>query len=224
MWTFSDIFEEGGFVSTPWAETFGIQTKYGVPKPSYRALQLLAGFPRTGLPVGAPGAAPTRPGAPPAAGAAATVGNVDVLAGVAPASGTGGLTELAALVANFNLNLVNAEDPAAGLPVATEAGVTVTWTGIPPGARLPANASLTLLDSAHGWAKPVWVAAGRPTYPSPAQVRAELDASALVPVGLPVTVAPGPGGTQTATVTLPPLEPYAVARLALQYATTTTTE
>ena len=27
------VFEEPGFVSTPWAETYGIQTKYGVPKP-----------------------------------------------------------------------------------------------------------------------------------------------------------------------------------------------
>ena len=46
FWTFTDIFEEPGFDSNAWAQTFGIQTKYGVPKPAYRALQLLARFPK----------------------------------------------------------------------------------------------------------------------------------------------------------------------------------
>lgn len=217
FWTFTDIFEEPGMQSTPWAETFGIQTKYGVPKPSYRALQLLAGFPRVGLPVSAPGADPARPGAPPSTAATATVGNVDVIAGVdAPASGT---VTLHGLVTNFNLNLVNAEDPTTGLPVATETGLTLAFTGIPKAAALAPNASVTLLDSTHGWAKPVWLAAGSPTYPSPSLVQAELAASALVATGVPVTLATAPDGSVTASVALPPLEPYAVAHVTLQYAT-----
>lgn len=43
-WTFSDIFEEGGLSSKPFdSDTFGIQTIHGIPKPAYRALQLLNG-------------------------------------------------------------------------------------------------------------------------------------------------------------------------------------
>lgn len=33
FWTFTDIFEEPGMQSLPYAETFGMQTKWGVPKP-----------------------------------------------------------------------------------------------------------------------------------------------------------------------------------------------
>jgi len=113
---------------------------------------------------------------------------------------------------------VDAEDPSTGLPVATETGVTLAFTGIPKAATLALNASVTLLDSTHGWAKPVWLAAGSPTYPSAALVQAELDASALVAQGVPVVMGTAPDGSLTASVTLPPLEPYAVARVTLQYA------
>jgi xylan 1,4-beta-xylosidase len=40
-WTFTDIFEEGGFVSTPFQGGFGLQTIHGIPKPSWRAFELL---------------------------------------------------------------------------------------------------------------------------------------------------------------------------------------
>lgn len=40
-WTFSDIFEEGGFESEPFHEGFGMLTIHRVPKPAYRAFQLL---------------------------------------------------------------------------------------------------------------------------------------------------------------------------------------
>lgn len=42
-WTFSDIFEEGGLWSTPFGgpQQWGLLDIYGVPKPSYRAFQLL---------------------------------------------------------------------------------------------------------------------------------------------------------------------------------------
>ena len=172
FWTFTDVFEEPGFISVPWHETFGIQTKYGVPKPSYRALQLLRSFPEVGLPVSAPGAAPSRPGAPASAIATATVGTVDVIGGVdASASNT---VSLAALATNYNLNLVDAEDPTKGLPITTETGVTLAFSGIPKGATIAPNATITLLDSTHGWAKPVWLAAGSPLYPSVSEVQAEL--------------------------------------------------
>jgi len=40
-WTFSDIFEEQGFDSTPYNQKFGMETIYHIPKPSYRAFELL---------------------------------------------------------------------------------------------------------------------------------------------------------------------------------------
>jgi xylan 1,4-beta-xylosidase len=41
FWTFSDIFEEHGFPSLPFHGGFGLLTLHGIPKPSYRAFELL---------------------------------------------------------------------------------------------------------------------------------------------------------------------------------------
>ncbi|MGH7225150.1 MAG: GH39 family glycosyl hydrolase [Gemmataceae bacterium] len=50
-WTFSDIFEENYFSSTPFHGSFGLQTIHGIAKPSYRAMQLLHGLGDQRLPV-----------------------------------------------------------------------------------------------------------------------------------------------------------------------------
>ena len=50
-WTFSDIFEENYFTSIPFHGGFGLMNIYGVPKPAYRAFQLLHGMGDTILPV-----------------------------------------------------------------------------------------------------------------------------------------------------------------------------
>lgn len=133
----------------------------GVPKPSYRALQLLAGFPTAGVPVNADAnATPRRAGLGPAGNCTATSGTVDVIAGVDFSLGTS--VRLAALVANWNANVNDATNPATGLPIETASGVVLTFAGLPAGSVLPANATVTLLDSTHGWARPTWVAAGSP--------------------------------------------------------------
>jgi xylan 1,4-beta-xylosidase len=41
FWTFSDIFEENYFPSAPFHGGFGLLTLHGIPKPAYRAFQLL---------------------------------------------------------------------------------------------------------------------------------------------------------------------------------------
>lgn len=41
FWTFSDIFEENYLSSTPFHGGFGLLTIHGIPKPSYRAFQIL---------------------------------------------------------------------------------------------------------------------------------------------------------------------------------------
>lgn len=42
FWTFSDIFEECGLSSVPFHGGFGLMNIHGIPKPSYRAFQLLS--------------------------------------------------------------------------------------------------------------------------------------------------------------------------------------
>ncbi len=44
FWTFTDIFEECGFSSLPFHGGFGLLNINGIPKPSYRAFQLLNGL------------------------------------------------------------------------------------------------------------------------------------------------------------------------------------
>jgi xylan 1,4-beta-xylosidase len=43
-WTFSDIFEESHFPSVPFHGGFGMLNLYGIPKPVYRAFQMLRGL------------------------------------------------------------------------------------------------------------------------------------------------------------------------------------
>lgn len=199
--------------STPWAETFGMQTKWGVPKPSYRAFQLLAQLPSAGVPVTVTGQrqrAPRR-GRGAAAAATATSGTVDVIAAVDDSLGT--TVKVYALLTNYELNIGNTEDPTAGNPIATEA-VTLTFT-LPAGALgVSPAASLQLLDSTHGWAKPAWIAAGSPTYPNASQHAAEMAASAIGSASAPLLRA-----GSTLTLALPPMEPYAVILATFEYST-----
>lgn len=51
FWTFTDIFEENYFPSIPYHGGFGLLNLYGVPKPVYRAFQLLHGLGNELLPV-----------------------------------------------------------------------------------------------------------------------------------------------------------------------------
>ena len=50
-WTFSDIFSESYFPSVPFHGGFGLLNLHGIPKPSYRAFELLHGLGDTMLPV-----------------------------------------------------------------------------------------------------------------------------------------------------------------------------
>jgi hypothetical protein len=42
-WVFSDVFEEGGVLPGPYHGGFGLMNIYGIPKPAYRAFELLHG-------------------------------------------------------------------------------------------------------------------------------------------------------------------------------------
>jgi xylan 1,4-beta-xylosidase len=51
LWTFSDIFDENYFPSEPFQGGFGLLTLHGIPKPAYRAYQLLHRLGNEQLPV-----------------------------------------------------------------------------------------------------------------------------------------------------------------------------
>ncbi len=59
FWTFSDIFEESGFSSVPYHGGFGLMNIHGIPKPSYRAFQMLSRLNGDRLEVSAGEASPT---------------------------------------------------------------------------------------------------------------------------------------------------------------------
>lgn len=201
-WTVSDSgFEEGGVVSSPWADKYGIQTLYMVPKPVYRAFQMIAELPTSAVPVTV-----TQPMAglwaesslTPTTGA--TSGTVDVIVAT---SSAGKSTLVTALLTNYNLLNETIAD----------ASVILTFTGIPTGAIVGGgSATVEMLDSVNGNAQVVWQAAGSPTYPSQAEVAAELAASQLVPQ--PLTLVPAGQGAFSCTVQL---EPYGSARIRFQF-------
>jgi len=59
-WTFSDVFEEQGVVKTPFYGGYGILAERGIPKPAFRAFQLLHGLGVVRFPVASENALVTK--------------------------------------------------------------------------------------------------------------------------------------------------------------------
>lgn len=173
-----------------------------MPKPAYRALEMIAEQ------VTAPGATAARvAGGTPllnVAGAVvgATAGTVDVSASTAapPAGGGDAAASLPVTVLLANFNVSSAAPPAAA---------TVTLVFSAPAAAAagawPASATLEVVDATHTNPMAVWEAAGSPLYPPESEIASELAASALQPQQVAIDPA-----THAVNVTLPP---YAFARL-----------
>ena len=203
FWTFSDIFEEGGLISQPYTSTpkYGMQTIYGVPKPVYRAFQMISKQPNAAVPVVGSGIDEngeslrftSRVGG-------ATVGTVDAMVSTAS---DGRMTAIVALVTNYDLW---------GQPTPPNTTVTLAIQNIPSNAVVSPTAGVEYLDSTHAYAKPVWEAAGSPTYPTPVEIADELAASQLVQETIPFTSL----GNNAYSVTIT-LESYAVARITMAY-------
>lgn len=201
-WTFTDFgFEEQGVDPMPWNPgntKFGIMTMYGVPKPAYRALQLIAGSAASGQAAAiVTGGVNSRQYLN--AGAAivgATDGTVDVLVSVARSPSNETVTTL---LSNFNIS--------SGPPPAPQT-VTMTYAAR-AGLCWPSTASLDLIDDAHVNPMAVWTSAGRPLYPSAAEIAAELATSQLAPQQVPLVAA----GKDSVSATVSLAAPYAFARL-----------
>ena len=210
-WTFTDVFEEPGFQSQTWINTYGIQTKYGIPKPVYRSFEMLAKLPKTGMFVNADSnGEPRRAGLTLAGNCTATVGTVDIITAIDTSLGTTAI--LYAYVNNWNMNVNDATNPSTGLPISTQSGIVINFANLPSNSVAPAQATFSIIDSTHGYAKPVFEKNGRPLYPTQAQIDEEMEASLVVPQPIQIVN----GGGNTISVTLPDLEPYATALVVIE--------
>jgi xylan 1,4-beta-xylosidase len=155
FWCFTDIFEEQGQLSPPYTQSFGMLTNYGVPKPVYRAFQMLASLPFR----------PTSDAQQPFFEAFANDSSVDIVSAIWSDQGK---WKYATVATNYDL-------PGQGSAKTVELSFPVQ-PGCDFGGSLPRGLVETISrDSAY--AKPVWLSAGSPTYPSRDEIKNELIAS-----------------------------------------------
>jgi xylan 1,4-beta-xylosidase len=194
-WTFTDIFEEQWMRSAPFHNGFGLQTVHGVPKPAWRAFQLLKDADAWRLPV--EGTAPQ------------SNASLSVMATVDKQEGAGSLQLFVAewspgKASRYSCDAASQsckEDPrgsytdealcdaqCGGLQAADR---TVTITIKHPEVGLfgagDVTASLTRIDDKHANPKAAWEAMGRPSYPTRAQIQNMSAASELVEEAVEVT-------------------------------------
>ena len=141
-WTFSDVFEESGMHAAPFSGfNYGIQTIRGVPKPVYRAFQLLRSASTSQLPVKINGG-----------------GRVNAFATAADVLTA---SPMQIFISNFVVEGWNITSSSVDVVVegmfqaACESSIANEWTR---------------LDSTHGNPHAAWAAMGRPSYPTAVQI------------------------------------------------------
>lgn len=156
-WTFSDIFEENYFPSVPFHGGFGLLNLYGIPKPVYRAYQLLHELGNKQVPVD---------------GAHATVDAWVVMDGNEAGREDGNQDDdgLTVLCTNWGLPRH---------PIANER-IRIFLNHAPR----PLAASICRIDGKNANAKNAWIRMGEPEYLSGKQVRRLQAASELKPQSL----------------------------------------
>jgi xylan 1,4-beta-xylosidase len=149
-WTFSDVFEEGGPIPAPFVDAFGLRAAFGINKPAFYDFALLHQLGDRRL------ANPSR--------------NVIVTR----------LSDGTLVLAAWNI----VDPPPEGtfapgqLPKAPNAPSSTILFDL---AGVPADARVTIqrVDTEHGNVLPLYEAMGKPTYPTPAQVRQLNEQTAL---------------------------------------------
>ena len=184
-WTFSDIFEEGGQKPAEFCQAFGTRSFNGVPKPVYRAMQLIKRLGHDALPV-TQQVCNTGTGM---GGGFNCSANLTVTV-VAPAAGGVGASYEALLV-NHPTGVVSMRTNPPSLP---SVNVTVVFKG----KIMPSKVSVRRVDESHANALPAYEAMGRPQYPTASEIAALKEASALVVEVL----TPTPAGSGKWAVTL----------------------
>jgi len=154
FWTFSDIFEEQGFQSVPYTQQFGLMNVYGVPKPSYRAFEMIKGVESMG---------------DYSVQSVSAVGSVDVVAVSAQSkNGNGVVYDVTVLCTNFDVRGNEVLAQMVNLVFVNSSSFTY-----------PLSATIEIIDkeTTHGAA--FWMFVGRPTYPTPNEIEKEMEVSQL---------------------------------------------
>jgi xylan 1,4-beta-xylosidase len=194
FWTFSDVFEEQGMISTPFHDGFGLMTSHGINKPAYCAMQLLSRHGDSSLPVTSSNAHPDSDA--PAVGI--SVGSVDA---VATLRADGGVV----------VTLANFEPHSQPAPAAQN--VTLTLTNLPSSA--PASmVQVSRVDADNCNPMTLWQKQGSPMYPSRSQITG-LAAVAVPGVSqVPCAAAGSDASDCTVTISVPSLGFVSVELLA----------
>lgn len=149
-WTFSDIFEEGGQISVPYSQAFGMMNIYGIPKPVYRSFQWVSAISKKNHKVVT----------------VDTKNNIDVICVKIESDG---VTTFSTLVTNFDVFPRNA----------TYTNVVIRFTNFKKGDKVPQFANIQRIDSEHGNPRSVWEKSGKPKYPGKDQLQKEMAMSVL---------------------------------------------
>ena len=174
-WTFTDIFEEQGQLPAEFSGMWGLQTVNGVPKPSYRAFELLHRLGSDSLPC-----------------TASSSDGETISCFAAVTTDASGTAHAQILLSNYQVRgcgdvrtrrrgvtprctLVRCEPQVPQVPNTNKTAVVQV-----PGARDPATATITRIDTTHANAYQAWLAMGSPVYPTRSQIQALLAASVLV--------------------------------------------
>ena len=184
-WTFSDIFEEQGQVASEFSQAFGARSIHGVPKPVYRAMQLLRRLHSTALPT---------VGVDVGVGGGGNASAIDVVVTTDAPSAAGSSVE--ALIVNHPGARPDAmrdgslarENTAQVLGAADVAAldstpVTLHFTG-----DVPKDAHVRRVDQNHSNALPTYHTAGAPKYPNATLLKALNAASQIVAEKIPISV------------------------------------
>jgi len=181
-WTFSDVFEEGGLDSVPFHEGFGMMNVNGVPKPVWRAFQLLH---QAGDNLVNDSILTTYP--------EGNYSTVDVLATVDNSSST------------LQMLLTNHDVPP---HTVTEQNVCL-MVQLPAGSqkqRMSTNVVSTLqrIDDNNANAVPCWIAMGSPTYLSTSQVEALHECSGFQTTSVTLEPVTGENDLYFININIPP--------------------
>jgi len=161
-WPFSDLFEEAGMYPNPFSNgslpVDGLMNVYGIPKPSYRAFQLMHW-----------------------SGDQLLQTTPDLFWSNSPNETVNVFSVLNANNRSISVFLLNWNVKNA--PIIENATVTVTLNGLPADESSNSSPAATVyrIDSTHANAYPAWIEMGSPLYLVPKQVQLLDEASSLVP-------------------------------------------
>ena len=184
-WDISDVFEEGGFafVNNSFNGNFGLINVHGVPKPAYRAFQLLHELGSELLPTTRSGGGsqsnPTDCAA--SVGVLASKSNATCLSVLMFSQATVGAPIAAHCVVNLTVN-TGEETTAATADDIDGRGQKQTTT---------IQGAVRRIDETHTAPKAAWLAMGMPQWPTAAQNREIFEASIMQQAKLPITKSSG---------------------------------